>query len=328
MPLLATKKILSTWLSPSEFPPFVGSPRASRDEFFELQAVTSVSAFSFQRAGRLTAGALSFLALGAACAQGTNPGDLNTDPLTQGMAGTGTAGTSDGTTAGTSSAGDTAMPMAGTPSTPTAGTGGAVALGGMGGTSVVGGSGGAGGVGGVGGAGGKAGSGGGGAGGMAGSAGMAGSGGAAPTGYRYAKLVATSEQTGKVWSSVAELQIMTTGSVAISRTGWVVMADSEELVNQTAPATAAIDGDTATFWHTEWSPAPDDVNDAKLPHSLILDMTSAHTVTGFSYLPRQNSQNGRIKDYEFYVSKDGTNWGTALKKGAFPAGTALQTVTF
>ena len=304
-----------------------------------------MSALSLRQVGRLAAGALSFLALGSACAQGTDPGD-STDPLTEGMAGTTATGGTDGATAGSSTGGDTVTPTAGTKGNPTAGTGGVAASGGMGGSTVMAGTGGVSGGGGAGGSGGgTAGSGGkagggaggkagggaggtGGTGGMAGSAGSGGSGGAATTGHRYAKLVATTEQGGKVWSAVAELQIMTTGGVAISRSGWAVMADSEETDDQVAPATAAIDGDTATFWHTAWEPAPADVNDAKLPHSLIVDMTSAHTVTGFSYLPRQNNQNGRIKDWQFFVSKDGTTWGTAVKTGTFPAGTALQTVTF
>jgi len=157
---------------------------------------------------------------------------------------------------------------------------------------------------------------------------MAGAGGAPPVGFRYAKLVATSEQSGAVWSSVAELQILTTGGTPISRTGWTVTADSEETDDEQDPATNAIDGDNATFWHTDWEPPPNDVNDPKLPHSLIVDMKSAHAVTGFSYLPRQTGKNGHIKGYEFYLSKDGTAWGTAVKTGTFPDVTTLQTVTF
>lgn len=164
--------------------------------------------------------------------------------------------------------------------------------------------------------------------GMAGTAGMAGSGGAAPTGFRYAKLVATSEQNGNVWSSVAELQIMTTAGVALSRTNWTVTADSQETDDQTAPATAAIDGDTATFWHTAWEPAPNDVDDAPLPHSLIVDLKTTQPITGFTYLPRQSQANGRIKDWQFFVSKDGAAWGTAVKTGTFPNVATLQTVTF
>lgn len=311
-----------------------------------MQTVIGVSAISVRQLGRIAAGAFFV----AACAQGTND---DTDVLGPGIGGTETTGGGmPGDTAGTSSAGNTTLPMAGKTSTGTAGTGGGETggmagsavggtatagsggaaggkggMGGMGGTSSGGaGKGGSGGTGGAGGTGGKAGAGGGGAGG--GSAGSGGSGGSGSTGYRYAKLVATSEQNGNVWSSVAELQILTTGSVAISRTGWAVTADSQELDDQMAPATNAIDGNNATYWHTEWEPAPNNVNDAPLPHSLIVDMTAAHPVVGFSYLPRQDNTNGRIKGYEFYLSKDGSTWGTAVKIGSFPAGTALQTITF
>jgi large repetitive protein len=283
-----------------------------------------VAAFSFKQAGRIAAGAVSFLAWSTGCAIGTHPGETSTDPLTSGeTAGTGGTGGADlGGTGGTSSAGSMSEPVAGMPAGGSVGVAGA-SDGGAGGSLSVAGSGG---VGGTGGAGGTAGMGG--AGGTGGMAGMAGTGGAPPVGFRYAKLVATSEQAGKVWSSVAELQILTTGNTPISRTGWTVTADSQETDDEQDPATNAIDGDNATFWHTEWEPAPADVNDAKLPHSLIVDMKSAHTVTGFSYLPRQERANGRIKDYEFYVSKDGTTWGTAVKTGAFPDVITLQTVVF
>lgn len=210
----------------------------------------------------------------------------------------------------------------------TAGTGGMPAASG----SESGGSGGsASGGGGAGGTGGG-GTGGGGAGGMGGggsggSGGMAGSGGG-PAGYRYAKFVATSEQAGHVWSSVAELNLLTTGSATIVRTDWSITADSQEIDDEQAPATAAIDGNLDTFWHTSWEPAPNDVNDPALPHSLTLDLKAAQVITGFSYLPRQTGTNGRVKDWEFYLSKDGVTWGTPVKKGSFPDGTALQNVTF
>jgi hypothetical protein len=149
-----------------------------------------------------------------------------------------------------------------------------------------------------------------------------------PTSYRYVKLLATSEQAGNVWSSVAELQVMTTGGKALARSGWSITADSEELVQETAPATNAIDGDNATYWHTHWEWVANQVNDAPLPHYLIIDLGTAAPITGFSYLPRQNSANGRIKAWSFYVSNDGTTWGTPVKSGTFATGAALQTITF
>lgn len=152
---------------------------------------------------------------------------------------------------------------------------------------------------------------------------MAGSGGAA-TGHRFARFVAKSEQNGEVWSAVAELKIFTTGNVAISPAN--ISADSEETDDQNAPASAAIDGNPDTFWHTAWE--PEGTADAPLPHRLTIDLGTTQPITGFSYLPRQDLANGRVASWEFFVSKDGTTWGAAVKASSFPAGTALQTVSF
>ncbi len=87
----------------------------------------------------------------------------------------------------------------------------------------------------------------------------------------------------------------------------VVSVDSQELVGENGAATNVLDGNPATFWHTEWSlrrPAP--------PHSLVLDLGARYQVDGFRYLPRQDgSPNGTIAGYQFYVSDDGVTWGTA-----------------
>jgi hypothetical protein len=125
---------------------------------------------------------------------------------------------------------------------------------------------------------------------------------------------------------VAELKLFTTGNTAISPSNWSITADSEETDDQTAPATAAIDGDPNTFWHTAWEPGGE--GDAALPHQLIIDLKTTQPITGFSYLPRQDLTNGRVASWEFYLSKDGTTWGTAVKTGTFPDGTAVQTISF
>ncbi len=232
---------------------------------------------------------------------------------TESAAGTAGAGGSTPAPNGGSSAGDVMQPPAGSSS----GGGGA-----GGSAEPSSGSSGASGAGGVGGAAGS-----GGAGGVSGSGGNGGSGGTPDTtGHRFAKLVAKSEQAGAVWSSVAELQLYTSGDALMLRNNWVVTADSQELDDQQAPATAAVDGDTATFWHSSWEPGG--AGDAVLPHELIVDMGSAYAVTGFSYLPRQTGENGRIAAWEFYVSKDGVSWGTAVKTGTFIAGASLQKISF
>ncbi len=52
-----------------------------------------------------------------------------------------------------------------------------------------------------------------------------------------------------------------------------------------------------------------------------LNMGASYSVSGLRYLPRQDggsgAVNGRIGQYEVYVSTDGTNWGTAVATGAF-----------
>jgi len=103
--------------------------------------------------------------------------------------------------------------------------------------------------------------------------------------------------------------------------------DSQEFEGESqslsGPAISAFDGSTQTFWHSRWQEATD-----PLPHDLQIDLGATYGVFSFLYLPRQNSSNGRIGQYEFYVSPDGTTWGTPVASGTFPNSTALQTVSF
>ena len=52
-------------------------------------------------------------------------------------------------------------------------------------------------------------------------------------------------------------------------------------------------------------------------------------MTSMRHTPRQDGiQYGMVKDYEFYVSDATSDWGTAVKTGAFGTGTQPSTVTF
>ena len=98
----------------------------------------------------------------------------------------------------------------------------------------------------------------------------------------------------------------------IPRTGWsVVYVDSEATDCGNDAATNAIDGNPATMWVTEWCHgAP------PTPHEIQIDLGASYTISGFQYLPRQDQySNGNIANYEFYVSTDGMNWGTAVSTG-------------
>ena len=58
-----------------------------------------------------------------------------------------------------------------------------------------------------------------------------------------------------------------------------------------------LDGDADTFWHTLWS-APHTSH----PHTLVIDMGAVQEIAGVRLLPRQDSANGRIKNYKLYLS--------------------------
>lgn len=79
------------------------------------------------------------------------------------------------------------------------------------------------------------------------------------------------------------------------------------------PPALALDGDAATFWHTEYLGAV-----PGYPHELVIDLGRLRGVGGLLYVPRTDgSPNGRVKDYEVYGSEDGKHWGKALARGTW-----------
>ena len=90
----------------------------------------------------------------------------------------------------------------------------------------------------------------------------------------------------------------------------VVYASSEE--SDGGKAKNLTDGDPNTGWHTMYS-----VTVAKHPHWVDLDAGEVKSIKGFTYLPRQSSANGNVKDYSIQVSQDGKEWGEPVSKGTF-----------
>ena len=104
----------------------------------------------------------------------------------------------------------------------------------------------------------------------------------------------------------------------------VVKVDSQETKGQDGYGRNAVDGNPNTYWHTQWQG-----NSPGLPHEIVIELLPAATIRGFSYLPRQDaSDHGTIKDYEFYVSRDGRNFGRPIKKGVFGPGKEEKIETF
>ncbi len=111
----------------------------------------------------------------------------------------------------------------------------------------------------------------------------------------------------------------------ISQSGWsLISADSQETQAEDGKATNAFDGSTSTFWHTQYTgSAP------AHPHEIQIDLGATYGLDGFQYVARQdNNTHGMVANYQFYVSTDKTNWGTAVASGVFNADASAQRVMF
>ena len=121
----------------------------------------------------------------------------------------------------------------------------------------------------------------------------------APATGRYFCIESIDAQDGKPFTAIAELDLLDADGKPLSHEGWTIAyVDSEERTREDGTAENAIDGQTTSFWHTQWGDAQ-----PKQPHDLVLDLGKSQTVSGFRYVPRQGPANisGRIKDYRIYV---------------------------
>nr|WP_108870910.1 family 20 glycosylhydrolase [Tessaracoccus timonensis] len=122
---------------------------------------------------------------------------------------------------------------------------------------------------------------------------------------------------GKFVEAVVTVQSMVPRPTGEVISGVTVKASSEA-DNETAPngfAAAAVDGNPNTFWHSRWA-APE----ATYPHTLTFDLGKSYDLESIVWLPRQDSENGRVKTGDISVSKDGTTWTKILEKAPFAQG--------
>ncbi len=105
--------------------------------------------------------------------------------------------------------------------------------------------------------------------------------------------------------------------------------DDPEDIDDDYEADFAVDGDPDTFWSNQYNPEAG----GEPPHFIVIDFGSTVTLTGFTYLPRQDGyngvENGDLGDYELYVGDDSAALTTLSFEGSFTVFTGGEsTATF
>ena len=88
----------------------------------------------------------------------------------------------------------------------------------------------------------------------------------------------------------------------IDRTGWTAVANSHEVRNENGNVNNLLDGKLNTFWHSRYSsdmPTP--------PHWVQIDMKKERVIRSFSWVQRQNADNGMFEQVKVYLSSKSDN---------------------
>ena len=110
----------------------------------------------------------------------------------------------------------------------------------------------------------------------------------------------------------------------IDNSNFTVTSDNENpLAGSEGPIELAFDGDTSTFWHSNYTPYQG------LPATVEIDMGQVYTINKFSYLPRQSGTNGIITEYSLYykTSADG-EWIPLAEEQTWAGDSSQKTVKF
>ena len=144
-----------------------------------------------------------------------------------------------------------------------------------------------------------------------------------PVTARYFKFIALSEVYGRKWASAAELNVhviknLSGNTSSVKQRIIFVDSDAENSMK------LAADDNTDTYWHT----VHNQFYLAPYPHEIQLSLSKECKIKGIRYTPRQDSSEGRIADYEIYISKDGKQWGKPVYTGTFANSKEVQTIEF
>ncbi len=99
----------------------------------------------------------------------------------------------------------------------------------------------------------------------------------------------------------------------LDRSGWSVFDVSSEYAGldgtNYVTGDKAIDGNTATYWHSDWA----DASNKTVPQWIVFNLGSVQTFDSFNYVSRTSAaseSNGNINEYKLYISTEAPTIGS------------------
>jgi beta-galactosidase len=120
-----------------------------------------------------------------------------------------------------------------------------------------------------------------------------------PVSGRHVCLESLSAHGQNPYAAVAEIDLIGKDGNSLSHEGWTIAyVDSEERAREDGTAENAIDGQTANYWHTQWSDSQ-----PEHPHHLVIDLGKTQEIRALRYVPRSGDQSarGRIERFRVYI---------------------------
>ncbi|WP_407641262.1 discoidin domain-containing protein [Actinomyces bovis] len=97
---------------------------------------------------------------------------------------------------------------------------------------------------------------------------------------------------------------------------------SQETGSENGAAANLLDGDPSTYWHSDWSSS-----NPQPPHQVTVDLGKVEKVESLTWTPRQNTDNGLIKEYEIWAAADeACTPFTKVTSGSWPKSRSAKTV--
>lgn len=134
-------------------------------------------------------------------------------------------------------------------------------------------------------------------------------------------------KTQAIMAEIDNVQVLSGGYVdktIIDSSEFTVKCDNENpLVGSEGPIELAFDGDTSTFWHSNYSPYQ------ALPATVEIDMNQIYEINKFSYLPRQSGTNGIITKFSlYYKAEENGEWISLAEEQTWTGDSSQKTVKF